>query len=211
SPLGDLVGTSLDITDRKQREREATRLYEATAALAAARDMDAVLEQVVSHTIELLGCNSAAVLRNDHARGGLVPVRDVNLPPAMREIVIHAGEGITVRAFAEGAPVWRRDLAAEPLRYHDDATDAAVHAGLTRGTLAVPIVTGDTTYGVLAVGFMAAHDFTPAEIGLLTSFAHQAAMAIEKQRLLDEAGAREREATRLYEVTAALAAAHDIE
>src|ERR1051325_9504763 len=129
----------------------------------------------------------------------------------MREGVIQAGEGITGRAFAAHAPVWVRDLSTEPGRYQNPATDDAVRAGVTRGTLAVPIVTGDTVYGVLAVGFTAPHDFTPDEIGLLTSFAHQAAMAIEKQSLLEASQAREREATRLYEVTAALAAAHDIE
>jgi PAS domain S-box-containing protein len=209
--LGGLVGSILDITDRKQREREATRLYEATAALAAARDMDQVLEQIVAHTTGLFGCDSAAVLRYDHAREGLVPVRDVNLTPAMRDVVIRPGEGISGRAFAERAPVWFRDMTTERFQYRDTATADAVTSGVTRGTLAVPLVTGDTTYGVLAVGFLAAHDFTPAEIELLTSFAHQASMAIQKQQLMEEAEHRRRLAETLAGLARAVAEGVELE
>jgi PAS domain S-box-containing protein len=205
SSLGGLVGSILDITDRKQREREITRLYEATAALATARDMHAVLERVVASSVELLGSASAAVLRYDHARDGLVPVHDVNLAPAIRGAVIRPGEGITGRAFAERVPVWVRDMPAEPLEYRDAATTDAVRSGATRGALAVPIVTGDTTYGVLAVGFLAPRDFPESEVNLLTSFAHQAGMAIEKQGLLEAAEHRRQLAETLAELARAVA------
>jgi len=209
--LGGLVGSILDITDRKQREREATRLYEATAALAAARDMDQVLEHVVTHTVGLLGCDSAAVLRYDHAREGLVPVRGVNLPVAIRGAVIRPGEGLTGRAFAERTAVWFRDMTSERLKYRDAATTDAVRSGVTHGTLAVPLLTGDTTYGVLAVGFTEAHDFTQAEVGLLTSLAHQASMAIEKQQLLEEAEHRRQLAETLAGLARAVAEGVDLE
>jgi len=68
--------------------------------------MDQVLDRVIATTVDLLRCDSAAVFRYDQAREGLVPVRDVNLPPTMRDVVIRPGEGITGRAFEGRAPVW---------------------------------------------------------------------------------------------------------
>jgi len=203
--LGGLVGSILDITERKQREREATRLYEVTAQLTGAREMTGVLELVTRSATDLLGCDTAAVLRYDRTREGLVPVSDVNLPPAMREAVIRPGEGVTGRAFATREPVWARDLTAERHAYSDAPTATAVHTGPARGTLAVPIVTGETTYGVLAVGFAAAHEFTPDEVRLLTSFAHQAAMAIEKQALLEGAEDRQQLAETLADLARSVA------
>ncbi|PKB72204.1 MAG: hypothetical protein BZY87_01530 [SAR202 cluster bacterium Io17-Chloro-G6] len=52
--------------------------------------------------------------------------------------------------------------------------------------------------------------FTEDEVSLLTAFADQAALALEKGRLLNEAEARERQATQLYEVTTQLASNHDL-
>ena len=52
---------------------------------------------------------------------------------------------------------------------------------------------------------------TEDEVSLLTAFADQASLTIEKARLLNEAEARERQATQLYEVTTQLASNHDLE
>ena len=53
--------------------------------------------------------------------------------------------------------------------------------------------------------------FTDDEVSLLSAFADQAALALEKARLLSEAEARERQATQLYEVTTQLASNHDLD
>ncbi|MCI0788941.1 MAG: GAF domain-containing protein, partial [Chloroflexi bacterium] len=52
--------------------------------------------------------------------------------------------------------------------------------------------------------------FTDDEISLLSAFADQASLALEKARLLNEAEARERQAIQLYEVTTQLASNHDL-
>ena len=45
---------------------------------------------------------------------------------------------------------------------------------------------------------------------ILSAFADQASLALEKARLLNEAETRERQATQLYEVTTQLASNHDL-
>jgi signal transduction histidine kinase len=53
--------------------------------------------------------------------------------------------------------------------------------------------------------------FTEDEVSLLSAFADQASLALEKARLLNEAEARERQATQLYEVTNQLASNHELD
>jgi signal transduction histidine kinase len=180
----------------RQRERETARLFEVTAGLAAAPDIASVLDLVTARAVELLGCDAAGILRHDRERDRLAFVRGENLPPGLQGAALRPGEGITGRAFRDRVPVWASDLAGD--------------AAAPRAVLAVPIVMRDTAWGVLAVYFSAPHDFQPSEVRLVTSFAHQAALAIDKQELLEETQAREREATRLHEVTAQLAARLDL-
>ncbi|MCH7738507.1 MAG: GAF domain-containing protein, partial [Chloroflexi bacterium] len=75
----------------------------------------------------------------------------------------------------------------------------------------IPLLANDLPLGVLAVMDNRVRRFTDDEVSLLTAFADQAALALEKARLLNEAEARERQATQLYEVTTQLASNHDLE
>src|SRR5207247_11068325 len=131
--------------------------------------------------------------------------------PGVRDRTTRPGEGIAGRAFADRAPVWVRDLGAEFPEYRDTRTADVIQAARRGGVLAVPIVTGDTAWGVLAASCSTPHEFTPEEVRLLMAFAQRASIAIDKQQLLDEAEARQREATQLYEVTARLAARLDLD
>jgi len=53
--------------------------------------------------------------------------------------------------------------------------------------------------------------FTDDEVSLLTAFADQASLALEKARLLSEAETKEHETLQLYEVTTQLASNHDMD
>jgi GAF domain-containing protein len=66
----------------------------------------------------------------------------------------------------------------------------------------IPLLANDRSIGTITVADYTGHRrFTEDEVSLLTAFADQASLALEKVRLLNEAEARERQATQLYEVT----------
>ncbi len=75
----------------------------------------------------------------------------------------------------------------------------------------VPLLANDRSIGVLLVGDTRIRRFTEDEVSLLTAFADQASLALEKARLLNEVEIREREATQLYEVTTQLATSLDMD
>jgi PAS domain S-box-containing protein len=203
--LAGLVGSILDITERKRREVETSNLFEATAALAAARDHAAVLDAITRQTVRLIGCDVGAVLRYDPERGALAMVHGFNSPAPMQNVLVRPGEGVTGRAFAERRPVWTRDLQAEPMIDEDAESVRIIRGGVPRGLLAVPILMGEVVYGVVVAQFATPHDFTESEVQLLTAFAHQASTAIEKQALLRAAEERRQLAEALAELARAVA------
>jgi two-component system, OmpR family, sensor histidine kinase KdpD len=79
----------------------------------------------------------------------------------------------------------------EPLR-------AAAGAG-ARAALAVPVVAGGTTYGLLVLGYGAPHPFAPRERSFAEALANQAALSLEQARARRDAAQAEavREADRL--------------
>jgi len=64
-----------------------------------------------------------------------------------------------------------------------------------RTMLVAPLLSGDTVLGVIALRRLQVRPFTPKQIALLQTFAAQAAIAIEKDRLSEELEFRNRELT----------------
>jgi signal transduction histidine kinase/DNA-binding response OmpR family regulator len=172
--------------ETRSREREATQLYEITALLASTLDMDHVLDLITAKAVELLGCDASAIFRYDTTRGGLTVAWEHNFAPELvRSALLKPGEGIGGRAFQERRPVWVRDVQSTPSVAYDASTHRLVQASPIRAVLAVPILIQEDVYGVLSVYFITSHDFTPQEVQLLSSLAHQAAIAIANARLFE--------------------------
>jgi signal transduction histidine kinase/DNA-binding response OmpR family regulator/putative methionine-R-sulfoxide reductase with GAF domain len=80
-----------------------------------------------------------------------------------------------------------------------------------RGAISFPLLADGSAKGVLTLFDTRIRRFTDDEVSLLTAFADQASLALEKARYLQESEARERRATQLYEVTTQLAFNHDLD
>ena len=78
-----------------------------------------------------------------------------------------------------------------------------------RGAVVVPLLVNDHPLGRLVVIDKRVHRFTDDEVSLLTAFADQASLALEKARLLNEAEREKERLTALNEVGNRLAGAHD--
>src|SRR5215213_4356010 len=86
------------------------------------------------------------------------------------------------RALSEGVVVHIPDVQSDP-EYH---FDAAQRLGEFRTLLGVPMLREGTPIGVLALTRSEVRPFTDKQIELVTTFADQAAIAIENVRLFDE-------------------------
>ena len=95
------------------------------------------------------------------------------------------------RALLEGLPVHIPDVQADPNYTFTEGQ----RLGDFRTILAVPMLREGTPIGVLALTRSIVQPFTDKQIELVTTFADQAAIAIENVRLFDEVQARTRDLT----------------
>jgi signal transduction histidine kinase/putative methionine-R-sulfoxide reductase with GAF domain len=194
--------------------QEARRRAERLAAmgtvartLTASLEERAVFECIARAAMDLLGGDMARLWVHDEDRGLVrvaagAGVPDFPLPP---RDTFAPGEGLVGSVFAER----RLRVVVDPERDPLYAQQAWAAAAGVRAAAAVPVLMGERALGVLSVVFRKPPHLGVEELNLLTSFANQAAVAMENARLYQHlkdysAGLEEK----VRERTAALEAAN---
>jgi signal transduction histidine kinase len=169
---------------------ESLRQQTATAEVLktisrTAFDLQRVLATLLENAVRISGAKHGMIFRYDGECCRAAAAYDV--PPGSLELwertPIRAGRGTTVgRALLERHPVQIPDVQVDP-KY--DFPEAQKLQGL-RTVLAVPLLREGVPLGTIVLYKTQVAPFTDKQIGLLTTFADQAMIAIENVRLFDE-------------------------
>ncbi len=174
-----------DLMEALQR---LTALAEIGRAVSSTLDLQAVLNSIVMHAVQLVGADEGTIYEYDETTQQFMVsvshgMTDEHVAE-LRAVPIRYGEGAVGRAVASGQPVQVADVLT-PGAYGGRLHDLAVKSGV-RALLAVPLVREERIIGGLVVRRRDPGEF-PAELtGLLETFAAQSALAIENARLFRE-------------------------
>ena len=199
-------------TERERAETERERsdaLYRISNFLASAHDTDEVLDLIVNEAARLVGATGAFMrLLNEEV---LVPSAATKSAAAFLAELgpLVLGEGGAGKVMATKQIVVTEDAANDERIAPENRRVAQSH-GIRGGTI-IPLLANDRSVGTLTVFDSHKHLFTDDEVSLLTAFADQAALALEKARLLNEAERERERADSLYQISNQLAGAHDTE
>jgi two-component system, NtrC family, sensor kinase len=155
-------------------------------------DLQVVLDTLVESAARLCEADSASIHRPE---GNAYPyVASYGLSREydeyMRERPIVPGRGTVLgRAVTEGRPVQVHDVTADP----EYTLTEGQRLGGFRSVLGVPLMREGTPIGVIMLTRNTARPFSDKQIELVTTFADQAAIAIENVRLFESVEARTRE------------------
>ena len=204
------------LLNEAERERERSdALYQVSNKLAGVHNTDEVLDLIVNDATLLLGAHGAWV-RLLEGEVLISSVATASVENFLADAaLLNPGFKVEERTSAQGhAMATRKPLVIEDTRNHELIVDARRTSLLKYGlhsAVLIPLLANDTSIGVLNVVDTRKRRYTEDEVSLLTAFADQASLALEKARLLNEAETREREATQLYEVTTQLATSLDMD
>ncbi len=159
-------------------------LYQVSRRLAAVHETDQILSLIVNEASRLLRAEGAGIrlVQGDEL---VLAARNESAAPIMSRPRLRIGESLSGIVVATGEPVAVEDL-ADDTRYDPAHKRSAVERGF-HGFLGVPLRARGQTVGTLNVYTKGRRRFLPEEISLLSGFADQASLAIEKGGLLREA------------------------
>jgi GAF domain-containing protein/DNA-binding response OmpR family regulator len=199
----ELEARNRDLTDALDRQTATAEILRAISQAQA--DVQPVFEAIADSSMRLLGAWAASVwaFRQEEnvihlaaARGGLpgsigpfMEERGVPHPPMEGSL---SGRTVLTRTVqhivdAQTDPSWSP-------KFREEARSRGF-----RSAVAVPMLRGADVAGIIAVTRVQAGGFTPAEIGLLQTFADQAVIAVENARLLTELQAKNADLTEALE------------
>ena len=164
----------------------------------SAFDLNMVLQTLVEAAAKLCEADQGTIAREQ--AGVFVRAASYGFSPEFVELVkdlpVAPERGsATGRALLEGRTVHIADVRADP----DYTFSEAIEKGGFKTILAVPMLREGKAIGVLALTRIEMQPFTDKQIELVSTFADQAAIAIENVRLFESVQARTRELTKSLE------------
>jgi GAF domain-containing protein len=196
------------LAERDRPERELTALYETAGDLSSLRDLEEVLQAIVTRARALLGTEAAYLMLIDERRNDTyVRVTDGIHTDAFKSARLAMGAGLG------GLVTQTRRPYATPDYPHDQrfrhTVDAIVNGEGLIAVLGVPLRVRNKAIGVLFAANRRERPFADSEVALLISLATHAAIAIETASLFADVRAhsdRVERAASVHEQLTAVAA-----
>lgn len=187
--------------ETQQRTEQLQALYEASLSLTAELSLDAVLQNLVNRSRNLVGAQYGALAVPDTERNiGTFITSGLESPEVERIGPPPIGQGVLGLLLREPHPIRMRDI-SEHLNY----TGFSPHHPKMTSFLGVPIVSKNTIIGSLyTANKLRAIEFSPEDEDILEMLAAQAAIAIENARLYEETRQRLNESEALQRVSVSL-------
>ncbi|RKR91494.1 serine phosphatase RsbU (regulator of sigma subunit) [Micromonospora pisi] len=179
---GQIIGLLMVIVETTQVTRRLQRLSELAVALSGTLTLDDVARSALRYALESFDADQVGIAVDDGAdwrgvrriRGELLDEADERLPPLWRSFAADSAAPLVVAAASATPRFWAdgRPLLSTAIDRHDEKIRA----------LAVLPLRTPSLGGALAIGYCAAHPWSPAERALLTAAAELVAQAAERAR-----------------------------
>jgi anti-sigma regulatory factor (Ser/Thr protein kinase)/putative methionine-R-sulfoxide reductase with GAF domain len=162
------------------RPDQLVNVYRLSDPILSELGLDALLDELLARTQEILGVDTVAILLLDPSDQSLVARAARGLEEEVeRGVRIPLGRGFAGRIAAERTPIFIADV------NHADVLNPILRMKGVRSLLGVPLLVEGRAVGVLHVGTVSPRQFTNDDAALLQLAAAQAAPAIDRARLFD--------------------------
>jgi putative methionine-R-sulfoxide reductase with GAF domain len=183
--LGRARSTREELTRLRRREHELGALFASARDLAEVRDIDGLLERLVSRAHDMMGSDVTYLSEFDSETKNLhVRKTTGSVTPQFRTLRVPAGTGLASRVAESRSAQWVRRYSEYDEGTHDTDIDDAVSSEGIVSILGVPMLSGGQVLGVLFSATRQEHVFAPEQIALLSALADHASIVLQSANTL---------------------------
>ncbi len=186
SDVASLAATSIDksrlFDETNVRARQLAVLNAISSQIVASEvDLEGLLRIITESATDILNAEAGSLLLTTDDGTESLEFRVVSggAGSGLVGVRVPAGKGLVGEVAKTGKPVIVYDVASDP-RWAGELGGGSFH---TANVIAVPLISQERVTGVLEVLNKRGGTFNPTDVDLLTTFAGQAAVAIENARL----------------------------
>ena len=205
-------GTVQDITEKvrateeiKRRANQLEALREVGLNLVSELDLDDLLENIVTHAVDLVDGTRGSFSVLDPHRDVLNLDVHVGYESLAEDTTFVQGEGLIGNVWAKKEAILVEDYAA-----WEGHAPSWVNIIGHRAIMGVSVMWGGEMLGVIEVQREPGNPFSEEEAQLLELFAHQAAIAVHNANLFNQAGQRLKRLRSLHEIERIISGAMDL-
>lgn len=171
----------------RRHERELQALYDTAGELSSNLDLETVLQAIVDRARALIGSDvSYITLFDEDSQTIYMRVTSGIRRSSFKDIRLKLGEGLGGLVAEEWRALYTSDYLNDTRFRHRPDVDHEVRGEGIKSILGVPMRLADKTIGVLYVANRRLTSYTDADVDLLSSLAHHAAIAIDNARLFEQ-------------------------
>jgi signal transduction histidine kinase/DNA-binding response OmpR family regulator len=188
-------------SELKKRVGELDALYKAAMSLSTTEDLKDLLSKIVSEATQVIEAKSGSIMLIQKPDNMLTIEAAIGLSAdIMKHTRLELGSSIAGWVAREGTPLMVEDIEKDPRFKHLVKKHYA-----TRSLLCVPLKVKDKILGVINLSDKTTgNPFTHDDLRLLTTFASQAAMAIDDAEQFNQKIRKIKELEALYEIASQL-------
>lgn len=181
----------------RRREHELGNLFASARDLAEVRDIDELLERLVSRAHDMLGGDVTYLSEFDSDTRDLHVRKTIgSVTPQFRNLRVPAGMGLASRIADSRSAQWVQRYS----EYRDGTRDSDIDDAVSRegivSILGVPMLSDGRVLGVLFSATRQEHVFAPEQIAMLSALADHASIVLQTASTLAQLRASEEEAIR---------------
>jgi len=182
--IGNQIGVAIENAqlhqDVARQLRIQQRLNDVAEEITSELELDRILPKVLQIAEDLIGADGGVIALFD-PQSNLIHYPYIhNLPGELKDVAVPKEEGLAGEVMMTSRPIVVRDY-----RTYPRAIPAFVEVGVTN-VVGVPIVSGDQSFGTLALASLdEAKDFSDRDVAILSGIGRQAGIAIENARLYE--------------------------
>ncbi|MDQ3007089.1 MAG: response regulator, partial [Chloroflexota bacterium] len=168
----------VDITERKQRERELNAIASVSIALRAVQSVDELVTRLLDESLKLIGASTGSIWLSDASNGKISQVVQRGAQD-FKPLPVSFGQGIVGRAMERGVPIVAREF--KNSSFITEENRERIPASM--GGVCLPLRAAQQAVGAMFINVFLPRELTGGELRVLNALTEIGGDAIHRMQL----------------------------